>query len=158
MKKSISASLAGLLIVIATGCTPVKFYSNDGLSQKTGLRYYTVKPYILAERNPENNAIVKATVIYLPDLLNPQYMVVKTGPGSNKVNLKLTDGALNTFGMESDTKIAATLESLATLLAKGAGVVADKSMVPAGAASTITELYEVIMTPEGTLLKKVHFE
>jgi hypothetical protein len=158
MKKSISASLAGLLIVIATGCTPVKFYSNEGLSQKTGLRYYTVKPYILAERNPENNVIVKATVIYLPDLLNLQYMVVKTGPGSNKVNLKLTDGTLNTFGVESDTKIAATLESLATLISKSAAVVTDKSMPLAATATNITELYEVIMTPEGTILKKVNFE
>jgi len=158
MKKSISAPLAGLLIFIASGCTPVKFYSNEGLSENTGLRYYTVKPYIVTERNLENNNIVKAEVIYLPDLLNPQYLIVKTGPGSNKVNLKLTDGTLNTFGMESDTKIAETLESLATLISKSATAVATKSMPSAASASTITELYEVIMTAEGTTVKKVLFE
>jgi len=77
----------------------------------------------------------------------------KTGPGSNKVNLKLTDGTLNTFGMESDTKIAETLESLATLISKSATAVATKSMPPAASASTITELFEVIMPAEGTTVK-----
>jgi hypothetical protein len=44
MKKSISAAIVGLIILVITGCAPVKFYSNPGLTENSGLKYYTVKP------------------------------------------------------------------------------------------------------------------
>jgi hypothetical protein len=161
MKKSISAAIAGLIILVLTGCAPVKFYSNPGLTQNSGLKYYTVKPYLQVEKDPLNNSVVKVTVIYLPDLSNPQYMVIKDGLGSRKVDLKLTDGSINTFGVTTDPKIAETIEAMAAMISKSASAITDlaapKSIQPIAASSTITELYEVIMGPDGTSMKKVEF-
>jgi hypothetical protein len=71
MKNSICAAIVGLIILSLTGCAPVKFYSNPGLTESTGLKYYTVKPFLLVEKDPVNGSITKATVLYLPDLVNP---------------------------------------------------------------------------------------
>ena len=162
MKKSISAAIVGLIILVLTGCSPVKFYSNPALTEKSGLKYYTVKPFLLVEKDLANNNVTKATVIYLPDLVNPQYMVIKDGFGSKKVDLKLTDGSINTFGVDSDLKIAESLNALASLIAKGTSAITDlsalKGVPQATAASTITELYEISMGPDGTTVKKVEFK
>jgi hypothetical protein len=162
MKKSIFAAIVGLVILVLTGCAPVKFYSNPGLTAESGLKYYTVKPFLMVEKDPVNNNVTKATVIYLPDLVNPQYMVIKDGFGSKKVDLKLTDGSINTFGVESDMKIAETINALAALISKGTTAITDlvalKGIPQAAAASTITELYEIFMGPDGTTVKKVEFK
>ena len=162
MKKSIFAAIAGLIILVLTGCAPVKFYSNQGLTEKSGLKYYTAKPYLQVEKDPVNNSVVKATVIYLPDLANPQYLVVKDGLGSRKVDLKLTDGSINTLGVATDTKIAETIDALAALISKSSAAITDlsalKGILPAATPATITELYEVFMGTDGTTLKRVDFK
>jgi hypothetical protein len=162
MKKSIFAASAGLLILMLTGCAPVKFYSNPGLTEKSGLKYYTVKPYLQVEKDLANNNIVKATVVYLPDLANPQYMVVRDGLGSRKVDLKLTDGSINTISFATDPKISESVEALAALISKTSSAITDlstlKGIPQASAASTITELYEINMGPDGTTMKKVEFK
>jgi len=161
MKKSISAAIVGSIVLLITGCAPVKFYSNPDLTKNSGLKYYTVKPYLQVEKDPLNNSVVKATVIYLPDLFNPQYMVIKDGLGSGKVDLKLTEGSINTFSVTTDPKIAETIEAMAALISKSASAITDlaalKSIPPTAAAATITELYEVLMGPDGTSMKKVEF-
>lgn len=161
MKKSIFAAVAGFLILMITGCAPVKFYSNPGLTEKSGLKYYTVKPYLQVEKDLASSNIVKATVVYLPDLANPQYMVVRDGLGSRKVDLKLTDGSINTISVATDPKIAESVEALAALVSKTASSITDlstlKGIPQAAAASTITELYEINMGPDGTTMKKVEF-
>jgi hypothetical protein len=162
MKNLVLALIAGAAFLLFYGCSPVKFYSNPRLTEKTGIKYYTVKPFLLAERDTQADRIVKATVLYLPDLASPQYMSVKDGLGSRKVDLKLTDGAINTFGLTTDTKIAASLAALASLLSKGTSAITDlntlKAVPGAGATSTITELYEIFMSPAGTTLKKIEFK
>jgi hypothetical protein len=109
-----------------------------------------------------NNNVTKATVIYLPDLANPQYMLIRDGLWNRKVDLKLTEGSLSTLGVSSDPKIAETVNALAGLISKGASAIIDlaalKSIPPTAAAATITELYEVIMGPDGTSMKKVEFK
>jgi hypothetical protein len=65
--------------------------------------------------------------IFLSDLANPQYMVIKGVPGSTKVDLKLTDGSLDSFGLSADTEIDETFKALAGLLSKGSGAIADIS-------------------------------
>jgi hypothetical protein len=72
MKNTILVVLVSVFIYAFNGCAPVQFYSNKSLTEKTGLKYYTVKPFLHVERDPETNRVVKATVIYLPDLANPQ--------------------------------------------------------------------------------------
>jgi hypothetical protein len=162
MKKSIFAAIIGLIILVLTGCAPVKFYSNPGLTENSGLKYYTVKPYLQVEKDPANNSVVKATVIYLPDLANPQYLVIKDGLGSRKVDLKLIDGSINTLGVATDPKIAETIDALAALISKSTTAITDlsalKGLPQATAASTISELYEIFMGSDGTTLKKVEFK
>jgi hypothetical protein len=162
IKKSISAAFVLMILLTFTGCTPVKFYSNQNLTQTSGLKYYISKPYIQVERDPATNNIIKTTVLYLPDLANPQYMVIKDGIGSKKVDVKLTDGSINTFGVATYPKIPETIEAVAAMLAKSTNALSDlaalKGMPQAAALPTITELYEVFMGPEGTTLKKVEFK
>jgi hypothetical protein len=162
MKKSIFAAITGLIILMLTGCAPVKFYSNQGLTEKSGLKYYTSKPYLQVEKDPANNSVVKATVIYLPDLANPQYMVIKDGLGSRKIDLKLTDGSINTLGVATDPKIAETIDALATLISKSTTALTDlsalKGIPQASADVTVTELYEIFMGPDGTTLKRIDFK
>lgn len=159
MRNTFIKVVTGIAILAFTGCAPVKFYSNAELTQKSGLKYYTVKPYLVVERDPSTSNVIKASVVYMPDLENPQYMVVKDGLGSRKVDLKLTEGSINTISLATDPKIAESIEALATLAAKGTAAIADlstlKGVYPKAASSAVTELYEVIMTNGTTSLKKI---
>lgn len=162
MKNLINAAVVVLSLIAVTSCAPVKFYSNSGLTQNTGLKYYTVKPYLQVEKELSSGNLVKATVIYLPDLVNPQYMVIKDGLGSRKVDIKLSEGAINTFGVATDPKIAESIDALAALISKSSDAIADlttlKGIPTAAAPATVTELYEVFMGSEGTTVKKVEFK
>ena len=162
MKNALIKIVSGIFILAFTGCSPVKFYSNAELTKQAGFKYYTLKPYLQIERNPSTNEIVKATILYLPDLENPQYVAIKDGLGSRKLDLKLTDGSINTFGLASDMKIAETIDALAGLISKGTTAITDlsklKGIPQAAAVSTITELYEILMGPDGTTVKKVELK
>ena len=142
-----------------TGCTTVQFYSNSELTRKSGLKYYTVKPFLLVERDVINNSIVKATILYLPDLENPQYISMKDGLGSKKLDLKLTDGTINTFGLDTDPQIAETIAALTSMVSKTATAITDlstlKGIPTAAAPATITELYDIIMANGLTSVKKI---
>jgi hypothetical protein len=154
------AALTCLLFLLLTGCAPVKIYSDPALSNNTGFKYYTVKPYIQIEKDSQSGAIVKATVLYLPDLSNPQYMKVNGGLGSKKVDIELNNGTIDKLGLTSDTKIPETIEALAAAVTKSADAIKDLSNLkgPPAGASTIIELYEVRMDHEGTTLIKIEFK
>jgi hypothetical protein len=162
MKTPALKTILVLTILTFISCAPVRFSSNPGLTDKTGLKFYTVKPFLQVERELETNRIVKATVLYLPDLANPQYMAPKDGFGSRKVDIKLTDGAINTFGFTSDTKIAESIDALASLVAKGSAALTDLSALknPVGikAVSNTVELYEIVITAEKTTLREIPVE
>ena len=156
MKTSMLAAFAGLILLIFSGCSPVQIYSNKDLTEKSGLKYYAVKPFLHVEREPGTERIVKAAVVYLPDLSNPQYMVIHDGLGSKKVNLKFTDGSINTFGYSSVGKVGESVDALAAMIAKSTDALADlKGVQPVKAPSNTVELYEVIFGPEKTTLRKV---
>jgi len=159
MKNTFLKLIYFVFILVPAGCTSVQFYSNPELTQKSGLKYYTVKPFLQVERETVNNTIVKATILYLPDLENPQYIAMKDGLGSKKLDLKLSDGVITTFGMETDPKIAESLAALTTFVSKTATAITDLSTLKGipGAASpaTITELYDIIMTGGVTSVKKI---
>lgn len=162
MKKSNFTLVFTLCIIILfTGCNSVKFYSDPSFKVKTGLKVHTAKPYLIAERNTGDGGITKATVIYMPDLSNPQYLKCKPGLGLIKVNLKFKDGYLESFGFDSDTQVPETIKSLGSLLSDTAGAIKDlkslKSPMAASAPSVLIELYEIIMSPGGTTLKRVEF-
>lgn len=159
MKNALLKLITGVSILALTGCTSVQFYSNPELTQKSGLKYYTVKPFLQVERETVNNTIVKATILYLPDLENPQYIAMKDGLGSKKLDLKLSDGVITTFGMETDPKISESIAALTALVSKTATAITDlstlKAFPGAAASTTITELYDIIMTGGVTSVKKI---
>lgn len=151
-----------IIVFIVSGCTPVKFYTDPELTHSSGLKYYTSKPYVQVERDPVSNNILKVSIIYMPDLTHPQYMVVKEGIGSKKVDVKLTDGSINTFGVATYPKVPETIEAIAAMLSKSTNALTDlaalKGMPQATASPAVIELYEVFMGAEGTTLKKVEFQ
>ena len=159
MKSSNYALISGLVMLLITSCAPVKFYSDEGLSEKSGLKYYTVKPFLHVERDAETNRIVKANVVYLPDLAHPQFMVIQDGLNSRRLNLKFTDGAINTFGYASVSKVDSSVDALASLITKSTDAAAEltaiKSVQPVKAPSNTVELYEIVFGTEKTTLKKV---
>jgi hypothetical protein len=162
MKNSFLKLVSAALILALAGCTSVKFFSNAELTKKSGFKYYTVKPFLQVERDPVNNSIVKATILYLPDLENPQFIAIKDGLGSKKLDLKLTDGSINTFGMETDPKIAESVSALSSLVSKTATAISDlsalKGVPPSAAPSTITELYDITMTNGLTSVKRIEIK
>lgn len=159
--KHLIAAFSCLILLLMAGCAPIKIYSDPALSKNTGFKYYTVKPYIQIEKDSQSGAIVKATVLYLPDLSNPQYMSVNGGLGSKKLDIELNNGIIEKFGLTADTNVPETIEALAATVSKSADAIKDLSNLkglPGAAASTITELYEVKMDSEGTTLKKIDFK
>ena len=159
MKNTMLAVLVSMFLLVFTGCAPVQFYSNKGLTEKTGLKYYTVKPYLHVERDAETNRIVKATVIYLPDLANPQYIRIREGVNSKKVNLKFSNGSIDTFGYSSTGKVGESVDALAAMITKGTDALTElntlKSLQAVKASSNTVELYEINFGGDRTTLREV---
>ena len=107
-------------IILIAGCATVKVYSDADLKNETGLRSYTLKPYLLVEYLAEKDNTVKTTVVYLPDLASPQYMVLKPGIGSSELKMSFKDGALETYGVVTDSKLPESMEAFAAILSKTA--------------------------------------
>ena len=162
MKHTILRTAICLALAALTGCSPVKFYSNSGLTESSGLKYYTVKPYLMVEKDAVSSNVLKVTVIYMPDLENPQYMVVKDGLGARKVDLKLSEGSISTLGLSTDPKIAESIEALSALISKSASAIDDlsnlKGIPPVAASNTVTELYEVTMSNGATSVRRVEIK
>jgi hypothetical protein len=114
------------------------------------------------ERDQVTNNVLKATILYLPDLENPQYMAIKDGLGSRKLDLKITDGTISTLGLDTDPLIAETLTALSNVVSKTASAVTDlstlKGVPPTATASTITELYDIVMSNGVTSLRKIEMK
>ena len=107
-------------IILFTGCATVKVYSDADLKNETGLRSYTLKPYLLVEYMAEKDNTVKTTVVYLPDLANPQYMVLKPGIGSSELKMSFNNSALESYGVVTDSKLPESMEAFAAILSKSA--------------------------------------
>ncbi len=75
MKRSKLIAGIVLTVVLVAGCATVKVYSDAGLRNETGLRFYTLKPYLLVEYMAEKDNTIKTTVVYLPDLSDPSVHV-----------------------------------------------------------------------------------
>lgn len=154
--------IAGLLMLLAgfftfQACATIKFYSDSGLKNETGLRYYTVKPYLLVEFKAEKDKI-KSTIIYLPDLANPQYIVTKTGIGKTDLKLAFANSAITSYGAVSQSMVSETLESVASMLSKSA--YAAKEFIPKDIPEIIDSdkyfrLFEIISGIDGTTLKEI---
>jgi len=159
MKNALIKIVTGIIILSFAGCSSVQFYSNAEMTKKSGFKYYIVKPYLQVERDIASNNIVKATILYLPDLENPQYIAFKDGLGSKKFDIKLTDGSVSTLGLDTDPLIAETVTALGNIISKTASAATDlatlKGVPPTAASSTFTELYDIIMTNGITSIKRI---
>lgn len=148
-------------ILFLSACSPVKIFSDAEMKKPSGLKYYTVKPFLQIEKDIQTNAVLKTTVIYLPDLQNPQYLKVSAGVGSGKLDLAFNNGSIEKFGFSSDSEIPDYIKALASTISESAGAVKDLSSlkgIPQAGAQSVVELYEIIMDGEGTRLKKVEIK
>ena len=116
--KAIAMAVVALSLA---GCARLQVYSDAEMKTETGFRYYTTKPYVLVVRTGAKDKPVEASVVYLPDLANPQYVRAGVGMGSNKLSMNFTNSVMTSFNQETDAKIPDLLNSVGGL----AKIVAD---------------------------------
>ena len=120
MKKLTVFAAILVAFMLMTGCATVKIYSDAGLKNETGLRFYTLKPYLLVEYLAEKDKTVKTSVVYLPDLSDPQFMVLKPGVGSSELKMAFKNSALESYGVATDSQLPESMEAFAAMLSKSA--------------------------------------
>ena len=120
MKRLIIVMVVAVCMILLARCATVKVYSDAELKKETGLRCYTLKPYLLVEYLAEKDNTVKTTVVYLPDLATPQYMVLKSGIGSGELKMTFNNSALESYGVTTDSKLPESMEAFAAMLSKSA--------------------------------------
>ncbi|MDF1560984.1 MAG: hypothetical protein P1P83_12390, partial [Bacteroidales bacterium] len=64
MKKLTILAVLTVSGILLTGCATVKIYSDVGLKDETGLRFYTLKPYLLVEQMANKDNTVKTSVVF----------------------------------------------------------------------------------------------
>jgi hypothetical protein len=143
--------------LLFSACASVSFYSDSGLKTKTGIRVYTARPYILCDQSSGKD---KISVIWLPDLLNPRYLVIKHGFGSNEIKLAIENGSLSSLGITTDTGMPDILNSLASVVSKTASAA---EMLGTSPLSSVTEtnevpfeLYELSVQNDSVTLRKIN--
>ena len=151
--------------ILFTGCATVKVYSDADLKKETGLRFYTLKPYLLVEYLAEKDNTVKTTVVFLPDMASPQYMVLKPGVGSSELKMAFKNSALESYGVATDSQLPESMEAFAAMLSKSAYAAqafegappytppAEGESLPDPGASF--RLFEIITGPSGSALREV---
>ncbi len=159
--KRLSISLIVLSgIILVTGCATVKVYSDPELKNETGLRSYTLKPYLLVEYLAEKDNTVKTTVVYLPDLNAPQYMVLRPGIGSSELKMSFNNSALESYGVVTDSQLPQSLEAFAAMLSKTAYAAQtftgpDTQGTRNNEPGTCFRLFEILPGKDGTVLREV---
>lgn len=172
--KTLKIMLFGFIFLLSS-CASVKIYSDAALQNKTGIKFYTSKPYLLVQCGKSHvtevakdgksaatdSSSVKITIVYLPDLVNPQYLKFNSGMGSSELKFSLSNGMLTSYGLATDTKIPETISAtsglVTGLLSALVPKISDNNMVKTEEKPDF-ELYEIIMDKGLTSLKKVKFE
>ena len=145
-------------LIAFSGCASVKFYSDPGLRKETGLRYYTLKPYLLVEYQAEKDNTVKTSVVYLPDLENSQYIVINPGIGATDLKMAFTNSALSSYGVSTESEYPELFESIASMLSKSAYAAQGFTGPEPGSSDTSEkcfQLFEIIHDNSGTKLKEI---
>lgn len=154
MKKSILFLIVSALV---GGCASVQLYSDSGLNQKTGLKVCSAKPYILVEYSSGKEKPGKTTLIWLPDLADPQYLKVKPGIGSSELKLAFSNGTLTSYGITTESQIPETINSLASLITKSSDAIENFTSAPGQETESVLafELYEIVVEKEKSFLRRV---
>lgn len=160
MKKPAILAVLTVASILFTGCATVKVYSDEGLKNETGLRYYTLKPYLLIEYLAEKDNTVKTSVVYLPDLSDPQFMILKPGIGSSELKMAFKNSALESYGVATDSQLPESMEAFAAMLSKTA--YAAQTFTGKEPGATVNQeqvapfrLFEILPTSTGTVLKEI---
>jgi hypothetical protein len=165
MKKLTVLAVLTVSGILLTGCATVKVYSDSGLKNETGLRFYTLKPYLLVEYLAEKDKTVKTTVVFLPDMASPQYMVLKPGVGSSELKMAFKNSALESYGVATDSQLPESMEAFAAMLSKSAYAAQTFEGAPPYALpeegelppdpGTAFRLFEIITGLSGSTLREV---
>ena len=132
--------MAAALLLIS-GCAGVEFYSDEGLTHRTGIKYYTAKPYLLVANTGAKDKPVEVSIVYIPDLSHPTYAKPVSGLGTSDLSLSFNNGMLASVGEKTDSKIPELITALGSFVSNAAS--AAKGFVTQGGRD---------YTPEGTLL------
>lgn len=112
--KASGHALAVLFLLAVAGCGHIATYTDPALKKgKTGILYYPPKPYLLVARTGAKDKPNDVQVVYLPDLSQPRYAVMKSGYGASKLSLSFSNGVLVSAGQETDPKITEAITALA---------------------------------------------
>ncbi|WP_202841610.1 hypothetical protein [Luteimonas saliphila] len=113
--------MALIVVLVLSGCAGVSFYKTSDLKERTGIPVYGSKPYLLVSRTGSKDKPVEVSIVYLTHRDDKIYARPRSGFGSAKLSLALSNGQLTSFGQETDTKIPETITSLAGMLTAQAG-------------------------------------
>lgn len=146
--------------ILLTGCATVKVYSDAGLTAETGLRYYTLKPYLLVEYMASKDNTVKTSVVFLPDLSSPQYIKVKPGIGSSELKMTFSNSTLESYGVATDSQLPESMAAFADILSKSAYAAQNFSgsrteATPGQEQAIPFRLFEIVFTSSGATLREV---
>lgn len=154
-----------LMLTCTAACGHVATYTDPKLSRasKTGILYYPPKPYLLVARTGAKDKPNDVQVIYLPDLSQPRYAVMKPGFGSSKLGLTFSNGVLVSTSQETDPKLVEAITALAGVpgsLASAAktmaetdvirGEASDYPVVARSIADVATDLEKISATSDAT--------
>jgi len=161
MKKFIIPAAILVVSALFAGCSTVKIYSDAELTKETGLRCYTLKPFLLVEYQAEEDKPVKTSVIFLPDLSSPQFIRLKPGIGSSELKMTFSNSALESYGIATDSQLPESMAAFADILSKSAYAAQNFTGTPPHAETGQEQmakpfrLFEIILTSAGTTLKEV---
>ena len=153
----IRSLLAAGTLVLMSSCATVKFYSDPALTRETGIRVYPPKPYLLVEYLSTKSVNIKTSIVYLPDLTDPQFIRVRPGLGSSNLKISLENGVLTSYGLITDTKVPETLGKVTDLLTKATYTATDlvRSKTGDEPSQPAFELYEIVISDGQTKLVQV---
>ena len=158
MKKLTVLATIIVAYLLLAGCATVKIYSDEGLTNETGLRFYTLKPYLLVEYTADKDNTVKTSVVFIPDISSPQFIKLKPGIGSSELKMTFTSSALESYGVSTDSQIPESMAAFADILSKSAYAAQNFTGSRPGsteAQATPFRLFEILFTPDGTILREV---
>lgn len=122
-----SIGLASVACMTLASCSSVEFYKDQALTQKTGLKFYSSKPYLLVTRTGAKDKPIDVAIQYLPNADDPTYAKFIPGLGSHKFEVALNNGMLASYGQEGDTKTAETLTAIAGIMTARAQIISAKA-------------------------------
>ena len=160
MKKLLVIAGLAVVSILFTGCATVKIYSDAGLTAETGLRYYTLKPYLLVEYKANKDNTVKTSVVYLPDLSSPQFIRLRPGIGSSELKMTFSNSTIESYGVATDSQLPESMAAFADILSKSAYAAQNFSgtrpeVEPGQENLTPFRLFEIVFTDAGTVLREV---